>query len=135
MIFSVQLLLLKAQYLQGTHYSLLCWNLVGLAIRIAQGLGLHDPHTYEEDDVVTREYKSRTWAMCYQLDRTLAMTFGRPLSIAKGTEIIPMTSRTVWSVKISQPGNGLFYVSFTFLPGPRLREVKLLPSMHIEGVL
>ncbi len=37
----VQALLLMGQYLQSTESSGLCWNVVGLAIRVAQRIGLH----------------------------------------------------------------------------------------------
>ena len=37
----VQTLLLMSQYLQSTEMVGSCWNLVGLAIRVAQGIGLH----------------------------------------------------------------------------------------------
>jgi hypothetical protein len=38
---SVQFLLLTSLYLQSTSHAHRCWNTVGLAIRAAQGLGLH----------------------------------------------------------------------------------------------
>lgn len=37
----IQALLLTGQFLQATTRLAGCWNIVGLAIRIAQGLGLH----------------------------------------------------------------------------------------------
>jgi hypothetical protein len=37
----VQMLLLTGVYLQSTVYATRCWNVVGLAVRAAQGLGLH----------------------------------------------------------------------------------------------
>lgn len=72
----VQTLLLMGQYLQSTDKPNLCWNLVGLAIRIAQAIGLHldlnnEPssaldHRFEEVQVET---KRRAWGGCILLDR------------------------------------------------------------------
>ncbi|CZR55001.1 related to transcription activator protein acu-15 [Phialocephala subalpina] len=91
----VQLLLLTGIYLQSTKYADRCWNVVGLAIRVAHGLGLHEESSppKSQRDAETRR---RVWHTCVLLDRTrslteirlLAMTFGRP------TMISPTTSST-----------------------------------------
>jgi hypothetical protein len=75
----VQTLLPMAQYLQSTEMSGLCWNTVGLAIRVVQSIGLHlgpdDPtHGYAtgrklEDDQVAMEMRRRVWGGCITLDR------------------------------------------------------------------
>ncbi|PYI28886.1 hypothetical protein BP00DRAFT_350041 [Aspergillus indologenus CBS 114.80] len=74
----VQTLLLTALYLQSTPYPSRCWNAIGLACRIAQGLGLHKndsrfPSTSLEGDV-----RRRTWHGCVMLDILVSMTHGRP---------------------------------------------------------
>ncbi|RAH47699.1 uncharacterized protein BO95DRAFT_512878 [Aspergillus brunneoviolaceus CBS 621.78] len=74
----VQTLLLTALYLQSTPYPSRCWNAIGLACRIAQGLGLHKndsrfPCTSLEGDV-----RRRTWHGCVMLDILVSMTHGRP---------------------------------------------------------
>ncbi|KAL5363808.1 fungal-specific transcription factor domain-containing protein [Aspergillus floccosus] len=40
-IYLVQMLILMGLYLQSTDMMSACWNMVGLAIRVAQGIGLH----------------------------------------------------------------------------------------------
>lgn len=73
----VQTLLLMGQYLQSTDMSSSCWNIVGMAIRMAQCIGLHhDPkgckqgccpgRTYDQLDM---EMRRRTWTGCVLLDR------------------------------------------------------------------
>ena len=84
----LQVLVLKSMYLQSTNHANHCWNVAGLAIRIAQSLGLHDPQTYANEELITKEYRKRTWCMCLQLDRTLAMTYGRPPSVSSRTEVV-----------------------------------------------
>ncbi|OHE97852.1 fungal specific transcription factor domain-containing protein [Colletotrichum orchidophilum] len=78
----VQTLLLCGLVFQGTPFPDRCWNAVGIACRIAQGLGLH------MDAVAAREpgegltlemdVRQRTWQGCVILDTLVSMTFGRP---------------------------------------------------------
>ncbi|KAF3074579.1 hypothetical protein CFAM422_003190 [Trichoderma lentiforme] len=76
----VQFLLLTSLYLQSTSHAHRCWNTVGLAIRAAQGLGLHidDESSPCPPSRLETEMKRRIWHICVTLDRVLAMTFGRP---------------------------------------------------------
>jgi hypothetical protein len=78
----VQTLLLMAQYLQSTEMSGLCWNVVGLAIRVAQSIGLHlspsdstDGHAtrsrfgaFESTSQIDIEMRRRVWGGCITLD-------------------------------------------------------------------
>lgn len=81
-VHTVQCLLLLAQYLQSTREPQQCWLFVGLAIRIAQSLGLDLPSTSAgtpadgPDDTLRK-----VWHGCVLMDRTLSMTFGRPAII------------------------------------------------------
>lgn len=67
----VQLLLLRGVYLQYTSHANQCWNMVGVAVRVAQGLGLH----MERDGsslstaIMMREMRRRVWYCCVFLDR------------------------------------------------------------------
>jgi hypothetical protein len=64
----VQWLLLSAIYLQSTSLATTCWTSVGLAIRLAQNLGLHlEPSVVECQ--VDREMRRRVWHTCVVLDR------------------------------------------------------------------
>ncbi len=81
-VHTVQCLLLLAQYLQSTREPQQCWLFAGLAIRIAQSLGLDLPSTSagtaagKPDD-----FLRKVWHGCVLMDRTLSMTFGRPTII------------------------------------------------------
>lgn len=76
-VFLVQALLLMAQYLQSTDMSTACWNIAGLAIRVAQGMGLHhDQDNCDQPcclksrlDIVETEMRRRAWTGCILLDR------------------------------------------------------------------
>jgi hypothetical protein len=66
----VQWLLLSAIYLQSTSLATTCWTTVGLAVRLAQNLGLHlEPEGYMIECQVDREMRRRVWHTCVVLDR------------------------------------------------------------------
>ncbi|KAH6684799.1 fungal-specific transcription factor domain-containing protein [Halenospora varia] len=81
---TVQLLLLTGIYLQSTRYLDRCWNTIGLALRIAQGLGLHinKPISVTESQK-QREMRRRVWYICVMMDRLTATTFGRPTLLSR----------------------------------------------------
>ncbi|SCO78388.1 uncharacterized protein FRV6_02601 [Fusarium oxysporum] len=59
----VQLLLLTALHLQSTMHSNRCWNMVGLATRVAQSLGLHtDARKSSSTSQLEREMRRRVWS-------------------------------------------------------------------------
>ena len=85
---AVQSFLLLGQYFQSTNEPHSCWVFVGLAVRIAQSLGLHQARTSQRaPDVRTREILRRVWHGCILMDRVLSMTYGRPCSIGPRTRI------------------------------------------------
>lgn len=70
----VQSLVLMAQYLQSTDKPNYCWSIVGLAIRLAQAIGLHldSPEGVPAGgkiDQINLEVRKRVWASCILLDR------------------------------------------------------------------
>ncbi|KAL2692489.1 hypothetical protein Neosp_002899 [[Neocosmospora] mangrovei] len=89
----VQVLLLMGQYLQTRDITSSCWNIIGMAIRVAQGIGLHlqpeerdegDTSNYQAADQLEEEMRRRAWTGCVLLDRILSLTYGRPLMIHSG---------------------------------------------------
>lgn len=67
---SIQCLLLMAQYLQSTDSADQCWMVTGMAIRSAQGLGLHLPETScRMDNLQERQLVRRIWHGCVLMDR------------------------------------------------------------------
>jgi hypothetical protein len=69
----VQWLLLSGVYFQSTRYANHCWSSIGLAIRLAQSLGLHleNPGTKRPSNQLDREMKRRIWHTCLALDRSV----------------------------------------------------------------
>lgn len=76
----VQALLLMGQYLHIRRVTR-CWHVFGIAIRVAQGLGLHLSDINNKCGPVERETRRRCWCGCMVMDTMLAMTFGRPMMI------------------------------------------------------
>lgn len=76
----VQALLIGARYLQCSSCADECWNVLGLAIRIAYGLCLHREPP-ESDPPPVRETKRRVWYAAYTLDRLMSMVYERPSAI------------------------------------------------------
>jgi hypothetical protein len=67
---TVRLQLVTGLYLQTTPHASRCWNVVGMAIRLAQDLGLHrDPCGHAQSDSVEVEMKRRVWYSCSVMDR------------------------------------------------------------------
>lgn len=83
----VQLLVLTGVYLQSTQYASRCWNSVGLAIRMAQSLGLHVDAANRRISQLALQMRRRIWHTCVHLDRLLCMTFGRPSMIDRSIEV------------------------------------------------
>lgn len=64
----VQTLLITTLYLQSTPYPHRCWNSIGIACRVAQGLGLHEEKQYQFKDSLEQEIQRRTWHGCVMMD-------------------------------------------------------------------
>lgn len=63
----VQALMLMSQYLQTLNLSNRCWVVVGMAIRVAQGIAMH--LDIEGESQAQMEERRRTWQSCVLLDR------------------------------------------------------------------
>ncbi|KAK3663647.1 hypothetical protein LTR22_005589 [Elasticomyces elasticus] len=82
----VQLLLLSGVYLQSSQSASACWNTVGLAIRVAQSIGLHT----ESDGGIQSGIRRKRIQLQTKLKvwHTLsAMSFGRPVMITHASKV------------------------------------------------
>ncbi|KAH0361842.1 hypothetical protein KCU65_g8464, partial [Aureobasidium melanogenum] len=78
----LQLVLLHGVYLQSTTEVSRCWNMIGVATRMAQSLGLHSEQLYKRQKTkYAREMGRRLWHSCLVLDRLAAATSGWPMMI------------------------------------------------------
>ncbi|KAL4888826.1 fungal-specific transcription factor domain-containing protein [Aspergillus ambiguus] len=79
----VQALLANAHYLQSTLYADRCWNTIGLACRVAEGIGLHS--TDHDNRWTYAELQTRrcVWHACVMMDVSASMALGRPSMISR----------------------------------------------------
>ncbi|KAL6916560.1 hypothetical protein FSST1_008055 [Fusarium sambucinum] len=118
----VQCLLVTSQYLQSTYNPHQTWMVIGSAIRMAQGLGLHLPETSSSrSDLGERELLRRIWYGCVLMDRMVSVTHGRPAMISQHlakSVPLPTESTTSEPCKTQNPE----YYSF-FVRSVRLYEI------------
>jgi hypothetical protein len=89
----LQALLLISHYLQGTLDLNECWNIVGLMIRTAVSIGLHQDPDDLAFTVLEKEVRKRVWWGCFIIDQTLSMKLGRPRALqAADAQDVPCPS-------------------------------------------
>jgi hypothetical protein len=82
----VSTLLAQCFYLLATCQTDRCWTTLGMAVRIAQSIGLHVEEGHRascEDALAPREMCRRVWYSIFVLDRLLALQLGRPPAISE----------------------------------------------------
>ena len=137
---TIQSLLLMCYYLQGTVELDECWNLVGLMIRTAIGLGLHWSRGTENLLTTERELRKRAWWGCFVLDRTLSMKFGRPpsLRIEEGDVELPLEVDDQYIINHAltprQPNDTPSTISF-FVASIKLSQIvyNMMTELYLRG--
>lgn len=64
----VQTLLILTLYLQSTPFAGRCWSSVGIACRLAQGVGLHTEVSCVRGSPIEAEIRKRVWHSCVVLE-------------------------------------------------------------------
>lgn len=77
----VQSLCLISNYLQKRDRPNSSHNYLGLAVRMAYGLGLHKDHPSVEGNLLYREIRRRVWWCLFIFDIGSTITFSRPIAI------------------------------------------------------
>ncbi|KAF4445354.1 hypothetical protein F53441_10903 [Fusarium austroafricanum] len=116
----VQCLLITSLYLQSAYDPHQTWMVIGTAIRMAQGLGLHLPETSaNRPDPEERERLRRIWYGCVLMDRMVSLTHGRPTMIARHPSTdVPLPLESLNGQNAASPP----YYSF-FVRSVRLYEI------------
>ncbi|KAL4984469.1 fungal-specific transcription factor domain-containing protein [Aspergillus falconensis] len=106
----VQTLLITALLLQSSPYPSRCWHSVGVACRVALGLGLHESDILASVTPLESDIRRRTWHGCVMMDVTLSMTYGRP---SMTTHIAPLPPPAGESERTTQePGRNPSLMAF-----------------------
>jgi hypothetical protein len=80
---SIQAALLIGEFLHSIHPTQ-CLIHIGLAIRVAQSIGLHRVRSFPTTQYSEIELlMQRVWCLCVAWDRILCMTYGQPLMISQ----------------------------------------------------
>lgn len=94
---NVRVLLAQCFYLLLAQWTDRCWLTLGLAIRIAQSIGLHiEREQSQKNEALTEvamEMQRRTWHSLYVLDRLLSVQLGRPSAIRNRDCTVRLPSR------------------------------------------
>ena len=105
----VQSLTLISNYLQKRDRPNSSYNYLGLAIRMALGLGLHKDFPRCKSNLLHEEIRRRTWWCLYIFDAGSTITFGRPLTITSaGIDAkLPLNTfdSNLTASTLSSPGN------------------------------
>lgn len=86
----VQALTLLSNYVQKRNKPNTGWNYLGLAIRMALGLGLYREFPNWKSSPLKLEIRRRVWWVLYIFDAGAAVTFGRPINLP-GPEIVDVS--------------------------------------------
>ena len=81
-ILFVEVLSLVGYYMQNLNRRDAAFLYIGLALRMAISLGLHQEFPDPNLDEVTREHRRRVWWSVYSMDRILCVKSGNPITIA-----------------------------------------------------
>jgi hypothetical protein len=77
----VQALLVYCLHLHLSRERDACWNIMGVAIRIAVAIGLHSNGTYGKCSPLLRQVRQRVWWTLYAFERIECSSLGRPSAI------------------------------------------------------
>ncbi|KAK5461123.1 Transcriptional activator [Exophiala xenobiotica] len=80
-ILFVEVLSLIAPYMQNLNRKDAAFLYIGLALRMAISLGLHQEVDDPMMDLVEREHRRRVWWSVYSMDRIISVKSGNPVSI------------------------------------------------------
>lgn len=80
-ILFIEVLSYVAYFLQTINRRDAAYLYIGIALRMAISLGLHQEVSDQEIDSEVREHRRRVWWSTYSMERLLSVTSGHPLSI------------------------------------------------------
>lgn len=80
-ILFIEVLSYTAYFMQTINRRDAAYLLIGIALRMAISLGLHQEISNQDMDNDTREHRRRVWWSTYSMERLLCVTSGHPISI------------------------------------------------------
>ncbi|KAJ7175176.1 fungal-specific transcription factor domain-containing protein [Mycena crocata] len=80
-LYDLQYYCLAVQFLEGSWAPQACWTFVGVALRLAQDVGVHRRMARVEQPSVERELWKRAFWVLVHMDRTVSSSMGRPCAL------------------------------------------------------
>ncbi|KAL7815244.1 hypothetical protein V8C26DRAFT_421186 [Trichoderma gracile] len=97
----MQLFILRTIYLQYTSFASRCWSTLGIAQRVAYGLGLHKDAP-ESIGQLEREMRRRVWHVLIIMDKIASFTFGWNAVGVSNTVPIPQPIDDEYLVEVGE---------------------------------
>lgn len=95
-ILFIEVLSYVAYFMQTINRRDAAYLIIGVALRMAISLGLHQEVSDQDIDRVTREHRRRVWWSTYSMERLLCVTSGHPLSIQdEDIDVLPPNANEV----------------------------------------
>ncbi|KIV99696.1 uncharacterized protein PV09_08629 [Verruconis gallopava] len=146
---TVQALLAYTIAYRGRSKDGLAWQMVGMATRIAQTLGLHkfslrNPSLeHGVTDKSQQQFHARIWAICCCLEKLLQLEGGRPSSISTVSDDqllgdqrpLGRPNFLLWSMKLAEHQHGICRHIYGHRPGERCADDILQITAHLDDAL
>ncbi|KAK6221702.1 transcription activator protein acu-15 [Colletotrichum tabaci] len=122
----VQVLLLVSHYLLTTRYPNRCYNMIGMASRMAVGLGLHLEKAGSVPSTIATQVRRRLWHGCFQMEMFVSMTLGRPPVIMVNDDVPLPDAIDDDCLQGSNPGQPAHLVSELLFNVENIKLTKIL---------
>ncbi|KAG9248607.1 fungal-specific transcription factor domain-containing protein [Calycina marina] len=87
-LLSVQAILLVALHLHNTSHRDACWNITGVAVRIAFAIGLHRDDIQSIQSPLSRELRKQLWWTLYAFEQFQVSSYDRPSGIEHTVSLV-----------------------------------------------
>lgn len=146
---SVQALLMYVIVCRGRNKDGVAWQIIGMAIRIAQSIGLHrhSVNKPSQDHGVTRKqeqlFHSRIWAVCCCMEKLMQLESGRPSAFGGVTrdqmmgqeQRPPGLDYLQWNMGIAGIQEHISAHIYSHRPGERTSQQILLDTARFDKAL
>lgn len=146
---AVQALMAYTIAYRGRNKDGLAWQMIGMATRIAQTLGLHrhsainPSREHGVTEKVQQQFHARMWGICCCLEKTLQLEGGRPSAIAAVDDDQLMGDQRpldrpnflLWNIKLAEYQNGICQHIYGHRPGERRAEDILQNTSRLDTSL
>lgn len=151
---SLQCLLLLTVAFRGRNKDGLGWQTLGMAIRMAQSLGLHDAHPTPimdndrgQQDLASQKHQHRLWTTCCFLEGMMQLESGRPSSLSVSdienvlqdhnfrSEHSKSHAFLIWMIELAHFQQRISQHIYAYRPGSRSAQQLLSDTAELDRAL